>query len=325
MEGSLALRSVAVLAAFGCALFLMHAILGVLGKRPRAAAYSIGSERGKSGWFSWLVRNGVGIMRPAARLALRSAKVRATGENVLAAAEGRGFAATEESVLSLVLAAMLVVGVGGAALTAAPICGVALAFCVAAACAVCAKSSEDKRRERMREAVPDALRSMAVCFRSGQSLLQTMQQVGAATKGPVGALFQCAVHLLETGGSTREALSVFQGRNSVPELAFVSVALDVQHQTGGSMERVLDAARETVEGELELTRSLRVQTAQAKLSARIVSVMPIVLVALFSLVSEDFLGPFFSSFPGMALLCIAVAMQVAGIVSVRHMLKVEVE
>ena len=251
--------------------------------------------------------------------------MRATGENVLAAAEGRGFAATEESVLSLVLAAMLVVGVGGAALTAAPICGVALAFCVAAACAVCAKSSEDKRRERMREAVPDALRSMAVCFRSGQSLLQTMQQVGAATKGPVGALFQRAAHLLETGGSTREVLSVFQGRNSVPELAFVSVALDVQHQTGGSMERVLDAARETVEGELELTRSLRVQTAQAKLSARIVSVMPIVLVALFSLVSEDFLGPFFSSFAGMALLCIAVAMQVAGIVSVRHMLKVEVE
>ena len=142
---------------------------------------------------------------------------------------------------------------------------------------------------------------------------------------PVGVLFRRAAHLLETGGSTREALSVFQGRNSVPELAFVSVALDVQHQTGGSMERVLDAARETVEGELELTRSLRVQTAQAKLSARIVSVMPIVLVALFSLVSEDFLGPFFSSFAGMALLCIAVAMQVAGIVSVRHMLKVEVE
>ena len=150
---------------------------------------------------------------------------------------------------------------------------------------------------------------MAVCFRTGQSLLQTMQQVGAATKGPVGALFCRAAHLLETGGSTHEALSVFQGRGSVPELAFVSVALDVQHQTGGSMERVLDAARDTVEGELELTRSLRVQTAQAKLSARIVSVMPIVLIALFSLVSEDFLAPFFSSFAGMTLLGIAVVMK----------------
>ena len=91
------------------------------------------------------------------------------------------------------------------------------------------------------------------------------------------------------------------------------------------MERVLDAARDTVEGELELTRSLRVQTAQAKLSARIVSVMPIVLIALFSLVSEDFLAPFFSRFAGMTLLGIAVGMQVAGIFAVRRMLKVEVE
>ena len=310
MEGNVALCVVAALLAFGCAAVLGSAVARRLAKRSRSAAYSIGGEKNRAGWVSWLVRNGVGLMRPVARAVLRNARVRASVTNLLTAVEGIGFIATEESLLSLVLAAMLVVGVGGSALTAAPICGVALALCVAAACAIYAKSSEDKRRERMREAVPDALRSMAVCFRSGQSLLQTMQR---------------AAHLLETGGSTREALSVFQGRNSVPELAFVSVALDVQHQTGGSMERVLDAARETVEGELELTRSLRVQTAQAKLSARIVSVMPIVLVALFSLVSEDFLGPFFSSFAGMALLCIAVAMQVAGIVSVRHMLKVEVE
>ena len=320
MEGNVALRVVAVLLAFGGAAVLGSAVARRLAKRPRSAAYSIGGEKNRAGWVSWLVRNGVGLMRPVARAVLHNARVRASVTNLLTAVEGIGFVATEESLLSLVLAAMLIVGVGGAALAAAPICGVALALCVAAACAIYAK-----RRERMREVVPDALRSMAVCFRSGQSLLQTMQQVGAATKGPVGVLFQRAAHLLETGGSTREALSVFQGRNSVPELAFVSVALDVQHQTGGSMERVLDAARETVEGELELTRSLRVQTAQAKLSARIVSVMPIVLVALFSLVSEDFLGPFFSSFAGMALLCIAVAMQVAGIVSVRHMLKVEVE
>lgn len=324
MEGNVALCVVAVLLAFGGAAVLGSAVARRLAKRSRSAAYSIGGEKNRAGWVSWLVRNGVGLMRPVARAVLRNARVRASVANLLTAVEGIGFIATEESLLSLVLAAMLIVGVGGSALTAAPICGVALALCVAAACAIYAKGSEDKRRERMREAVPDALRSMAVCFRSGSRFFRRCSRWGLLRK-PVGVLFQRAAHLLETGGSTREALSVFQGRNSVPELAFVSVALDVQHQTGGSMERVLDAARETVEGELELTRSLRVQTAQAKLSARIVSVMPIVLIALFSLVSEDFLGPFFSSFAGMALLCIAVAMQVAGIVSVRHMLKVEVE
>lgn len=176
----------------------------------------------------------------------------------------------------------------------------------------------------MREAVPDALRAMTACFRSGQSLLQTMQQVGKGAPGALGDLFLRVAHTLETGGTSREALAVFEDERSIGELVFVAVALDVHHQTGGSMQRVLDAARESIEGELELERSLRVQTAQAKLSARIVSVMPLILIVMFSLVSEDFLAPFFSSFTGMCLLVAAVAMQIAGVLIVRRMLKVEV-
>lgn len=110
----------------------------------------------------------------------------------------------------------------------------------------------------------------------------------------------------------------------VPELSFVAVALDVQHRTGGSIAPVLESATESVEGELKLMRALRVQTAQAKLSASIVTVMPFVLVALFSLMSPDFLSPFFSSFLGLALLALALIMQLTGVLIVRRMLKVDV-
>ena len=90
------------------------------------------------------------------------------------------------------------------------------------------------------------------------------------------------------------------------------------------MKRVLDAASGSVESQIELRRSLRVQTAQAKLSARVVSVMPFVLIALFSLVSDGFLEPFFESALGLATLALALGMQAAGIAMVRRMLKVEV-
>ena len=173
MEGNVALRVVAALLAFGGAAVLGSAVARRLAKRYRSAAYSIGGEKNRAGWVSWLVRNGVGLMRSVARAVLRNARVRASVANLLTAVEGIGFIATEESLLSLVLTAMLIVGVGGSALTAAPICGVALALCVAAACAIYAKSSEDKRRERMREAVPDALRSMAVSLMFSMSALRS--------------------------------------------------------------------------------------------------------------------------------------------------------
>ena len=72
----------------------------------------------------------------------------------------------------------------------------------------------------------------------------------------------------------------------------MAVALDVPRppRAGGSMRPVLEAARETVEGELALRRALRVQTAQARLSARVVTVMPFALVAVFSLVSKGVSG-----------------------------------
>ena len=201
----------------------------------------------------------------------------------------------------------------------------AVAACAVALAVVVVRSAQDKRRSAVREAVPDALRAMGVCFQSGLSLLQTFQQVAKETDGPLRTLFARGSHLLETGRTSSEALDVFRSGAQVPELAFVAVALDVQHQTGGSISQVLDAARDTVESELELERSLHVQTAQARLSARIVSVMPFVLVALFSLVSEGFLEPFFNSAAGVALLLVALSMQAAGVLAVRRMLRVEVD
>ena len=96
-----------------------------------------------------------------------------------------------------------------------------------------------------------------------------------------------------------------------------------QHQSGGSIAPVLETARESVVSELDLMRSMRVQTAQAKLSASIVTVMPFLLVALFSIVSPGFLAPFFTSLAGMGILAVALAMQIAGVMSVRHMLRID--
>ena len=86
---------------------------------------------------------------------------------------------------------------------------------------------------------------------------------------------------------------------------------------------VLEAAGDSVKGELSLRRSLRVQTAQAKLSARVVGVMPFILVAIFALVSPDFLDPFFTNAFGYGLLATAIVMQVAGVLLVHRALSVE--
>ena len=228
-----------------------------------------------------------------------------------------------EALVSLWVALCLVLGVVAGLVSGSLACAAAVAAGSGVALVGALRSLRDKRQATLREEVPEALRSMGVCFRAGLSLPQTLRQVADELGSPLGALFARSAARLDTGCTATEALAVFREQRGLPELSFVAVSLDVQHQSGGSLASVLDAARESVEGELELRRSLRVQTAQAKLSARIVTLMPFILVALFSLVSEDFLDPFFGSPAGMALLGAALAMQAAGVILVRRMLDVE--
>lgn len=303
----------------GCAVAV--AVRSFVHHRGMAARVSSANQATR---LAWLLRNGVGGVKPLARKALRISALQSFVQEGVWVCERRGLHTSEEALLSLYV---VVVGVLGLLATVASrtwVGGVACACCACACSVVWLRGEQDRRREALRDAVPDALRSLGVCFRSGLSLLQTFHQVAQETKGPLADLFQRAAHRLEVGQSAQEALEALRSGSSVPELAFVAVALDVQHQTGGSMQRVLEAARETVESQIELRRSLRVQTAQARLSARVVSIMPFVLVAIFSLVSEGFLMPFFESFAGLVLLGVALGMQAAGVLVVRRILAVDV-
>lgn len=311
-------------AASGGAGFLLARDLLAAHRRRRRAREALGSAVG--GWpgaLAWRLKNGVAPLRPMAEALLRRPSVRRYAVWGREALGERGLAVSTTALLTVVLfASVLLVGVGWLA-AGSPVFGLAVAGCALVAAGGFAKGDAERRACALRDEIPDALRSLGVCFRAGLSLMQTLRQTGSEMKGPLGEVFLSSARLLETGGTASEALAVFRRGGNASELAFAAVALDVQHASGGSLAHVLDAARESVEGEIELERSLRVQTAQAKLSARIVTVMPFVLVALFSLMSPGFLTPFFESVPGMLLLACALAMQVAGVMAVHRLLNVD--
>ena len=159
---------------------------------------------------------------------------------------------------------------------------------------------------------------------AGLSLPQTFSEVAQQIDQPARSLFARVSRDLDLGYSMNEALEHFKQVAELPELSFVAMALDVQYACGGSAAPVLRSAEESISRDLDLRRSLRVQTAQAKLSAQIVSVMPFALVFVISAVDPAFLHPFFSSAQGAVLLLMAIAMLGGGVLLVRRMLAVEI-
>ena len=206
--------------------------------------------------------------------------------------------------------------VGGGAFWGAV--GVAGTVC---ACACVVSHIRDKDRIALRNQTPDVLRAVERCVESGMTLEQTFSQVAAENPGRYGQLFAHAADMLQTGSSAPEALAFIRNESDVRELAFLAMALDVQHRTGSSLRQVLESASKTVQARIDLARQLETQTTQAKLSAEVVTLLPFGLLAILSLISPGFIDPLFSGVTGYAVLGLAICLQVAGIMTVRRILK----
>ena len=271
-----------------------------------------------------LLRSGVSWARPLARPLLRLPRIARVCDSAVQLLQGRGLVTNAEGVASVWFAGLVILFLGGSLVGSSVLVGLALAIGASIILSYALERQAEHDTDQIREAVPNALRSMETCFRAGLSLEQTFEQLANEFEGSLGEVFRRTSQELKVGVSAHQALSKMGVSQNISELAFVSVALSVQHDTGGSMHRVLAAARDSIERDLKTRRSLKVKTAQAKLSAQVVTAMPFVLVIVLSFLTEDFLAPFFSSALGLVLFFAALVMQGAGVLIVRRMLAVKV-
>ena len=320
--GPSALAVLAALLAAGSAACVV--VLASGGVSAAVRTRQIQRTAGVDGALGRFARTGVAALLPLCEVLLRFGPLDAACRQAARAMALRYPGATPQAACSLAVAGLAACGLAGFLAGSAVAGALAGVVALVAAHARCGAVLE-ARSEEMRMQLPDALRSLSACFQAGFTLQQTFEQLAGELEGPLAVCFARARDVLRTGGTLDDALEALQHAGGPRELAFVAVALQVQHAAGGSMQHVLDTASDSLASELALRRSLRVQTAQARLSSKVVVGVTVGLVAVLACLSEGFLAPFFESVPGLALLALAVAMQLAGIVVVRRLLDVEVD
>lgn len=271
---------------------------------------------------AYYVRNGIASFAPVAGRVLRIPPVRKTFEDMARLATGRGWEAFPESLASLFVCGMCLASFASLLLFRSVMTCLLTPVCLVFAAIFSTSYLREKEREALRDQVPDALRCMEACLHAGLSLPQAFAEVASELPRPAKDSFARVSQDLELGYSMNEALTRFHRIAGLPELAFVAMALDVQYACGGSATPILQSAEHAISQGVDLKRSLRIQTAQARLSAQIVSIMPFLLLFALSAVSPGFLDPFFAGSTGLALLAIALAMQCAGVLLVRKGLEV---
>ena len=322
METTDSVRLLAAAMAFAAAALCYPGLYAAVQRAKAAGRANRAAIVGERGSLARILRNGIAPASAMARAASRVPAAASYLAEIAWLARSRGYETDSERVGGVVFVAAGVSFAFGWLATASPVFGLMLAACFVVGLGIAARHTRERELEAMRESVPEMLHAMSACRHAGYSLLQSFHHLAQEMTGPLGRLFERAESDLATGRTVPEALQRLRRDSSLPELAFVTAALEIQHQTGGSLQKIIDSACDSVEGELALRRSLRVQTAQARLSMRLITIMPFVLIGLFSLISPGFLAPFFASALGLAVLGVAMGMQLAGVLAVRRMLDV---
>ena len=75
----------------------------------------------------------------------------------------------------------------------------------------------------------------------------------------------------------------------------VALVASVQSETGGNAAEVLDRVTESIRERQELRRLVRTLTAQGRLARWIVSLLPVGLLLVISILNPDYMKPMFDA------------------------------
>lgn len=182
-----------------------------------------------------------------------------------------------------------------------------------------------RRRQQLRQSLPQALRMLCIALDSGNSLVKALEYAARNSSGAMARELRHALWDMQAGRSFGEAMEGLRQRTGGSEFACLAVAMEVQHRCGGSMAAVLQGVSAMLQQNAELAEELATKTTQAQLSAKVVACMPLAVLALLSLVSPGYLGRFFESPAGVALLVLALVLELVGVVLVRQSLDIGLE
>jgi tight adherence protein B len=181
-----------------------------------------------------------------------------------------------------------------------------------------------KRIQKIEEQLPEAVDMMKRALRAGHPFSGAIKLVSEELGAPLGKEFSTTFADLNYGNDIRRAmLGLLQRVPSIPVMALVTSVL-VQKETGGNLAEILGQISAVVRGRFRLERKIRTLSAEGRLSAWILALVPIVLFGVISFTSPDYLPTLTEDPLGQQLIIVGGVMGVIGIFWIRRIIRIDV-
>lgn len=209
-------------------------------------------------------------------------------------------------------------------LSANPIVAIVAALAAGALPGLAVARIRRRHVDAFRQQIPDLLMLIAGALRAGNGLAQAL--AGAAAEIAPPARQELALMLREQrlGATLAESLAGLQRRLRVEETALFASALRIGTESGGNVADALESLADATRRKLAIEGKIRALTAQGRLQAWVMTMLPAGVAALLGAFDPEAMRPLLADWRGW-IVCAAVAlMQVAGFLTIRRLVAIEI-
>lgn len=180
-----------------------------------------------------------------------------------------------------------------------------------------------RRKKKFTAMLPDMLALLAGTLRAGYSIGQGIEAVSNEIDDPMGKELRRAVTEARLGRPLDEALEGIAVRLDSDDFNWAVMAIRIQREVGGNLAELLMTVADTMVQRERLRRDVASLTAEGKMSAIILGLLPPGLAFAMWMMNPGYISTLFSG-TGLFLLGASIVMMIIGFVWMKKTITIEV-
>ena len=181
-----------------------------------------------------------------------------------------------------------------------------------------------KRITVIEKQLPDALDLMVRAQQSGHAFISALQITASESRAPIALELRKVFDEINLGMSVQAALSHLASRIDSKEIRYFVVAVLIQSETGGNLAEVLRKTATLIRERQKMAGVVRVLSAEGRISAWILSVMPFLLAFFLYLINPEFISSLWKDPMGLIMLWVSLGLMLLGVFWMSRLVQIKV-
>lgn len=185
-------------------------------------------------------------------------------------------------------------------------------------------TARNKRLKKIEEQLPDAIDAICRSLRAGHAFTSAFGLVADELPDPIATEFRITMEENNLGVFINEAMQNLAQRVPITDLRYFVIAVLIQRETGGNLAEILNSISLIIRERFKLVGHIRVLSAEGKMSAWILGLLPFGILGAIGITSPKYLSVLFEDSNGHKLLFVGMTMMIFGILWMRNIIKIRI-